>query len=120
VTRIALGGPFLTGSGAGMRPTLTATLKSLRVYASSGVFKPKTKNRFMPQNSLKRIQYAAGFINLLGLMLSAGAWAFDVWLRTNISGSYLRSIWTLGVFCWILGLLLFIAAWVTEASPGGR
>jgi hypothetical protein len=86
------------------------------VYASGGeVFKPKTAKSFMAQNSLKRFRYAAGSINLFGLMLSAGTWAFNVWLRTHTpSGSYLSFIWTIGVFCWVLGLLLFIASWIAE------
>jgi hypothetical protein len=92
------------------------------VYAFGGeVFKPKTAKRFMAQSSLKRIQYAAGSINLFGLMLSAGTWAFNAWLRTHTpSGTHFSFIWTLGVFCWILGLLLFIAAWIAEGFAGGR
>jgi hypothetical protein len=29
-------------------------------------------------------------------------------------------IWTLGVSCWVLGLLLFIASWIAEGFPGDR
>jgi hypothetical protein len=92
------------------------------VYAFGGeVFKPKTAQRFMAQSSLKRFQYAAGSINLFGLMLSAGTWAFNAWRHTRTpSGPYFSFIWTLGVFCWILGLLLFIAAWIAEGFAGGR
>jgi hypothetical protein len=92
------------------------------VYALGGeISKPKTAKRFMAQSSLKRFQYAAGSINLFGLMLSAGTWALNAWLRTHApSGPYLSFIWTLGVFCWILGLLLFIAAWIAEGFAGGR
>ena len=75
----------------------------------------------MVQNGLKRLRYAAGSINLFGLILSAGTWAFDVWFHKHTpSGRYLAFSWTLGVFCWILGLFLFIAAWVAESFPGGR
>jgi predicted PurR-regulated permease PerM len=75
----------------------------------------------MVQNGLKRLRYAAGSINLFGLMLSAGTWAFDVWFHKHTpSGRYLAFSWTLGVFCWILGLFLFIAAWVAESCSGSR
>jgi hypothetical protein len=71
----------------------------------------------MTQNSIKRLRHAAGYINLFGLMLSLGTWASDVWFRTLlVSGTYLAFIWTLGVFCWILGLVLFITAWVAEGK----
>jgi hypothetical protein len=50
-------------------------------------------------------------------MLSLGTWGSDVWFRTLLlSGTYLAFIWTLGVFCWILGLVLFITAWVAEGK----
>jgi hypothetical protein len=75
----------------------------------------------MAQDSFKRLRYAAGFINLFGLMLSAGTWAFNVWFHKHTpSGRYLTFIWTLGAFCWILGLSLFIATWVAEGFAGGR
>jgi predicted PurR-regulated permease PerM len=70
----------------------------------------------MAQSSFRRLWYAAASINLFGLVLSAGTWAFKVWLRTHTpSRPYPISFtWTLGVFCWVLGLLLFIAAWIAE------
>jgi hypothetical protein len=77
--------------------------------------------KFMTHHSLKRVRYAAASVNLFGLMLSAGTWALNLWLRTHrFPGPYLAFIWTVGVFCWILGLLLFIAAWVAEGFAGGR
>jgi hypothetical protein len=84
-------------------------------------FSSRTAKRIMPKNSLKRLRYAAGSINLFGLTLSAGTWVFNVWLRTHTpSGQYLGFIWTLGVFCWIVGLLLFIAAWIKEGFASRR
>jgi hypothetical protein len=75
----------------------------------------------MAQNSFKRFRYAAGSMNLFGLILSAGTWACNARLRTHTpSGPHFSFIWTLGVFCWILGLLLFIAAWIAEGFAGGR
>ena len=71
----------------------------------------------MTRNSIKRFRYAAGYINLFGLMLSIGTWASDVWFRIPLrSDTYLAFIWALGVFCWILGLVLFITAWVAERN----
>jgi hypothetical protein len=76
---------------------------------------------FMAQNSFKRFRYAAGSINLFGLMLCVGKWAFNV-LAPHTHGvrPLAQFIWTLGVFCWILGLLLFIAAWIAEGLAGDR
>jgi hypothetical protein len=86
------------------------------------VLKPKSGERFKVQNSFKRFWYAAGSINLFVLILSVGTWAFKVWLRTHMpSRPYpISFIWTLGVFCWFLGLLLFIAAWIAEGFAGDR
>jgi hypothetical protein len=80
------------------------------------VLTPKDGQRFMAQNSFKRFRYAAGSMNLFGLILSVGTYAFKVWVRTHTpSHPYpISFIWTLGVFCWVLGLLLFIAPWIAE------
>jgi hypothetical protein len=77
--------------------------------------------KFMTRNSLKQFRYAAGSVNLFGLMLSAGTWACNICLCTHpLSGTYRAFIRTLGVFCWTLGLLLFIIAWVAEGFACGR
>ena len=43
---------------------------------------------------------------------------FRIWLRTHaISRPHPTGFtWTLGVFCWLLGLIMFIAAWIVERS----
>jgi hypothetical protein len=86
------------------------------------VLKPKNGQRFVAQKSFKRFRYAAGSMNLFGLILSVGTWAFKVWVRTHTpSHAYRISfIWTVGVFCWVLGLLLFIASWIAEGFAGDR
>ena len=67
----------------------------------SPAFGADDRFKFMTQNSLKRFRYAAGSINLFGLMLSAGAWAFSVLHRTHaLPGTYLGFMWTFGVFCY--------------------
>ena len=67
-------------------------------------------------NSFRRLRYAAASINLFGLVLSLGSWIFKVWLRTHAAWRLnpIGFTWTLGVFCWILGLILFVAAWIAE------
>jgi hypothetical protein len=75
----------------------------------------------MKQSTLRRFRFAAGSLNLFGLVLSAGTWASNIWPRTHpLSGTYLAFVWTFGVFCWVLGLLLFITAWAAEGFAGGR
>ncbi len=76
----------------------------------------------MGQNSYRRFRCAAASINLFGLTLSVGSWLFGVWPGTHAPSnpnliSFTR---TLGVFCWILGLLLFIASWIAEKAAGGQ
>jgi hypothetical protein len=85
-------------------------------------FQAERRQRSMAQNNFRRFRYTAGSINLFGLMLSVGTWAFKVWLRTHtLSGPYwINFIWTLGVFCWVLGLLLFSAAWIAEGFASDR
>ena len=72
----------------------------------------------MAQNSFRRLRYAAVCINLFGLVLSAGTWTVRIWLRTHaISRPHpIELTWTLGVFCWLLGLIMFIAVWIVERS----
>jgi hypothetical protein len=74
----------------------------------------------MAQKGFKRFRYAAGSMNLFGLVLSVGTWAFKVWVRTHTpSHPYpISFIWTLGVFCWVMGLLLFITSWIGEGFAG--
>jgi hypothetical protein len=86
------------------------------------VLKPKNGQRFMAQNSFKKFRYAAGSMNLFGLILSVGTWTFKVWVRTHTpSHPYpIGFIWTLGVSCWVLGLLLFIASWIADGFAGDR
>ena len=74
----------------------------------------------MAQNSFKRFRYAAGSMNLFGLTLSVGTWAFKVWVHTPSHPYPISFIWTLGVSCWVLGLLLFIASWIAEGFAGDR
>ena len=76
----------------------------------------------MAQNGLRRFRYVAGSINLFGLTLSVGVWAFKVWFptRTPAGPYWISFISTLGAFCWILGLLLFGAAWIAEGFAGDR
>jgi hypothetical protein len=70
----------------------------------------------MARNGFKRLRYAAVSINLFGLILSFGTWTFEMWLRTHpLSHPYaVDFIRTIGVFCWVLGLLVFIALWIVE------
>ena len=69
----------------------------------------------MAQDNFKRFRYVAGSINFFGLMLSVETWACHVWApRTHGVQPIAQFSWTLGLFCWVLGLLLFIAAWIAE------
>jgi hypothetical protein len=89
------------------------------VYASGGEFSSEGGQRFMAQDSFKRFRYAAASINLFGLMLSVATWAFKVFApHTHGVQPLAQFIRTLGVFFWILGLLLFIAAWIAEGFAG--
>jgi hypothetical protein len=82
-------------------------------------FQAEDGQRFMAQDTLKRFRYAAGSINLFGLILSVETWAFNVLAQPTYGVKPMAQfIWTLGVFCWILGLLLFIAAWIAEGFAG--
>lgn len=68
------------------------------------------------RGGFRRLRYTAVSINLFGLILSLGTWSIEVWHR----GHPLRvlwsinSTWKLGVFCWILGLLMFVNLWIVE------
>jgi hypothetical protein len=70
----------------------------------------------MARNGLKKLRYAAVSVNLLGLILSVGTWAFNIWARTHSPSRLYRVdlIWTAGVFWWVLGLIMFIAVWIVE------
>jgi predicted PurR-regulated permease PerM len=72
----------------------------------------------MEQTSFKRLRFAAVSINLFGLVLSVGTWIFRIWLRTRAMSCPhpIGFTWTLGVFCWLLGLIMFIAAWIAESK----
>jgi hypothetical protein len=70
----------------------------------------------MTQDSYRRLRYAGFSINLFGMLLSIGTWAYRMWLRTHtVTQPYHTDLaWTLGGFCWLLGLLLFVRGWVGE------
>jgi hypothetical protein len=70
----------------------------------------------MSRCGFRRLRYAAASINLLGLILSLGTWGVEVWLRAHPLPVLLpiNLTWTLGVFCWLLGLLMFIVVWIAE------
>jgi hypothetical protein len=70
----------------------------------------------MAQNGFKKLRYAAVSVNLLGSILSLVTWAFSIWVRTHLPSPLYRVdlIWTAGVFCWVLGLIMFIAVWIVE------
>ena len=65
----------------------------------------------------RRLRYVAASINLFGLILSAGTWAFQVGHpQPTLSTAHLiRFAWTVGVFCWLLGPFLFIATWIANS-----
>ena len=64
----------------------------------------------------RRLRFAAASINLLGLILSLGTWGVEVWLRAHPLPVLfpINLTRTLGVFCWLLGLLMFIVVWIAE------
>jgi hypothetical protein len=68
------------------------------------------------RGGLRRLRYAAVSINLFGLILSVGTWGVEVWHRGQPLPVllHINSTWTLGVFCWLLGLLMFIVVWIVE------
>ena len=73
----------------------------------------------------RRLRYAAVSISLFGLFLSLGTWGFEAWRRSHPIPALLPLgsidfIWTLGVFCWLLGLLMFIIAWVAPRATTKR
>ena len=72
----------------------------------------------MAQNSFKRLRYAAVCINLIGLVLSAWTWTYRIYshTRTMSRPHPIQFTWTLGVFCWLVGLIMFIAVWIVERS----
>jgi hypothetical protein len=70
----------------------------------------------MTQDRFRRLRYSGASINLLGLLLSVGAWAYKVWLFSRFPQqlSYANATWVVGGFCWFLGLGLFLGGWLFE------
>jgi hypothetical protein len=73
----------------------------------------------MTQDQSRRLRFAGASINLFGLILSVGTWAYRVWLRSQfpLPAQYTDFAWTLGGFCWVVGLLLFLGGWSLDRSP---
>jgi hypothetical protein len=79
--------------------------------------KRKTHQRFMAQKRFNELRYTAVSIHLLGLILSVGTWAFDVRIRANTPARLHpvdMTVWTVGVYCWLLGLILFVTTLIVE------
>ena len=70
----------------------------------------------MTQDDFKRLRYAGFSINLLGLFLSVGAWAYRMWLpgRAVFLTHHTSLAWILGGSCWVLGMLIFLGGWMLE------
>jgi hypothetical protein len=76
---------------------------------------PSADVQMATRDDLRRFRYAAASINIFGLLLSVGSWAFQVWYpptRPNLTSF----TWTLGAVCWLFGLILFIITWIVEGS----
>jgi hypothetical protein len=68
------------------------------------------------RNGLRRLRYAAVSINIFGLLLTVGTWAYQVWLRTPPPTRAYPTSFTLGAVCWLFGLIMFIITWIVEGS----